>query len=215
VRGAKAGAAELRVGKAIKGIERVRVITADGEDLGELALKEALGEAARRGMDLVEVNRTGRVCRLRDIELEAQKIRDRERQTVRQQQKAKSETKKIRISPRTDAGSVQVKADQVARMLAKGQRVSIFVWVKTREDRVVQHEVSVPLLEALFEAARAAAGEDSCFYQEEPGLRGGNYSMMLVPDRPKAGASKVRRARSFRQHSLRKTEAFSSQASQK
>eukprot|EP01050_Picozoa_sp_SAG11_P018603 SAG11_NODE_2841_length_2917_cov_2.825701_5_plen_83_part_00 len=69
-------------------------------------------------------------------------MRGRPAQAKKQQAKAKAETKKIRLSPRTDAGSLLVKARQIAGMLAKGQRVNVFIFVKSREDRLQQHTVS-------------------------------------------------------------------------
>lgn len=85
-------------------------------------------------------------------------------QLKKQQQQAKAESKKVRLSPRTDSGALQTKAVQVAKMLAKGQRVQIFIFVKTREDRLQQHEVGVPLLTQLHDSVLQIAGTEHCWY---------------------------------------------------
>lgn len=60
----------MRMNGDLRGIPRVRVIGASGEDLGEMQLSEALRLAMKEGLDLVEVNPSAAppVCKLLDLE---------------------------------------------------------------------------------------------------------------------------------------------------
>lgn len=120
----------------------------DHQDRLVAVRQDARAKARKLKMDLIEVNRAGRVCRLRDTNAHERAQRDKEKQVAparniaqnrlcvclsvgcggvwvlqlkKQQQQAKAESKKIRLSPRTDSGSLRTKAGQVAKMLSKGQ----------------------------------------------------------------------------------------------
>eukprot|EP01048_Picozoa_sp_COSAG05_P016598 COSAG05_NODE_2158_length_3458_cov_3.579637_1_plen_193_part_00 len=115
------GLATLPTNRAIKA-SVVRLIDEAGTDIGALSLDEALQIGEERGLDVVQVNAKADppVCRLKNMEEFEKVAKQRERQVQKQQQKQKSDSKKIRLSPRTDDGSLQVKANQVANFLRRG-----------------------------------------------------------------------------------------------
>ena len=73
--------------------------------------------------------------------------------------------------------------------------VQIFVLAKNQTDRIEQHVAAIPMLERLFEMCVDSADEGTCWYREEPGYRGSQYSMTLVSKQPKGGAVKGKGAR--------------------
>ena len=121
---------------------------AAGLTMGVVSLDEALELAREAGVDLVEVNPKADppICRLRDTAAMEKKAAAMERKAVKRSRTEKGQAKKVRLSPRTDDGSVLVKAAQIAKMLRKGQTVHVFVWAKNAKDRVEQHETAMPLL---------------------------------------------------------------------
>ena len=154
--------------------EELRVVGIQGEELGVVSLDEALELARQAGVDLVEVNPKAEppICRLRDTAAMEKKAAAMERKAVKRSRTEKGQAKKVRLSPRTDDGSVLVKAAQIAKMLRKGQTVHVFVWAKNAKDRVEQHETAMPLLGRVFDAVAAECEEDGCcWYREEPGYR--------------------------------------------
>lgn len=71
-------ASKIRVNGDLRGTPEVRVIAADGEMLGTMRLADALREAVKAGLDLVEVNPAANppVCRLMDFARYRERKRD-------------------------------------------------------------------------------------------------------------------------------------------
>jgi translation initiation factor IF-3 len=134
----------------------VRVIDESGEDLGALSIEDALDVAAEQGLDLVQVNGkvTPPICRLQDLDAKDRASREKVRVVKKQQQKQKAQSKQVRLSPRTDTGSLKVKAKQIATMLQKGMVIQVFVLAKNHQDRLAQHNASIPMLAELFQHCR-------------------------------------------------------------
>ena len=68
--------------------------------------------------------------------------------------------------------------------------VQVFVLAKNQADRIEQHVAAIPMLQRLHELCVDTAEEGTCWYREEPGYRGSQYSMTLVSKQPKGGAVK-------------------------
>ena len=152
---------------------------------------------AAAGVDLVEVNAKADppVCRLRDSVQMEKKEAERKSKAQKQARVDKGQMKKIRLSPRTDDGGILVKGGQISKMLRKGQTVQVFVFANTHKDKLIVHDKAMPLLSQLFDQVYAICEEDGCcWYREEPGFRGNQYTMTLVSTKPKGGARKGAKA---------------------
>ena len=105
----------------------VQLVDEEGTNLGALPLDEALQIGEERGLDVVQVDAKADppVCRLKDMEKFEQVSKQRARDVMKQKNKQKSSSKKVRLSPRTDDGSLQVKANQIAGFLRKGMVVQV------------------------------------------------------------------------------------------
>lgn len=109
---------------------RVRVIGAEGENLGELALSEAIARAEEAGLDLIEIspNAVPPVAKIMDygkFQYEQQK--------KRKETKAKShstETKSVQVKIGTGDHDLNLKASKTAEWLREGHRVKVdlFLW---------------------------------------------------------------------------------------
>lgn len=120
-----------RVNQQIR-ISPVQVIR-DGENLGEMPVKEALRLAEDSGLDLVEVSPNTRppVCRVMDYGkflYEQGQREKKQRKNVKQNQ-----LKEIRFRPVTDEHDMEVKIRAVSKFLKEGHRVQLNMRFKRRE----------------------------------------------------------------------------------
>ncbi len=120
---------ETRVNHNIRAKE-VRVIGAEGENLGVLALSEAINRAQEAGLDLIEIspNAVPPVAKI----MEYGKFHY-EQEKKRKEIKAKShttETKSVQVKIGTGENDMALKAKRAAEWLRQGHRVKVdlFLW---------------------------------------------------------------------------------------
>jgi translation initiation factor IF-3 len=122
-------ALDTRVNHQIRAKE-VRVVGAEGENLGVLPLSEAISRAQEVGLDLIEIspNAVPPVAKI----MEYGKFQY-EQQKKRREIKAKShttETKSVQVKIGTGDHDMQLKARKAAEWLGEGHRVKVdlFLW---------------------------------------------------------------------------------------
>lgn len=120
---------QVRMNESIRAKE-VRVLGPEGENLGIMATRDALAEAQKMRLDLIEVspNANPPVCRIADygkFKYE-QKKKDKE---VKQRAKV-TETKEAQVKIGTSDNDMRIKANKIASWLKEGHRVKIdlFLW---------------------------------------------------------------------------------------
>ena len=111
----------------------MRVIGADGEQVGVLSRDEALNMAEDIGMDLVEIQPTADppVCRIMDFgkfKFEQQKKAHAAKRKTKQ-----VEIKELKFRPTTEDGDYDVKMRNLRRFLEEGDKVKITIRFKGRE----------------------------------------------------------------------------------
>lgn len=153
-------------------VKDVRVISADGEQLGILDTREAIKRAEDAGLDLVEVAPTAKppVCRIMDFgkykyELSKKAHESKKHQSV-------IVVKEIKMRPRTDDHDIQFKTNNIKRFLAEGNKVKVTVMFRGREMAHTTHGRAV-LDRILVDLQNEAAVEQS------PRMEGRNMTMML------------------------------------
>jgi translation initiation factor IF-3 len=119
----------VRMNEGIR-VPEVRVIGADGGNLGILPTREALEKAVEAGLDLIEVSPNAQppVCRIADygkFKYEQNK-KDKE---VKSKIKV-SETKEVQVKIGTSEHDMGIKAGKAAEWLKEGHRVKVdlFLW---------------------------------------------------------------------------------------
>jgi translation initiation factor IF-3 len=122
-------ALETRINNQIRAAE-VRVVGAEGENLGVLPIAEALAAAEAAGLDLIEIspNAVPPVAKI----MEYGKFHY-EQEKKRKEIKAKShttETKSVQVKIGTGDNDMMLKAKKAAAWLAEGHRVKVdlFLW---------------------------------------------------------------------------------------
>src|SRR5699024_7243109 len=123
---------QTRINADIRAPE-IRLIDAEGEQVGIVSVPEALRKAEEAGLDLVEISPNAKppVCRLMDYG----KFRYQE-QKRQQEARAKQkivQLKEVKFRPATDEGDFQVKLRNVKRFLADGDKVKVSLRFRGRE----------------------------------------------------------------------------------
>jgi translation initiation factor IF-3 len=123
---------QIRINHRIR-VPEVRVVDADGSNLGVLTTEQALRRAQEVGLDLVEVNPKASppVCKILDFGKykyeEKKKARDaKKKQTV-------VEVKEIKVRPKTDDHDIEVKIRATRRFLEAGNKVKVICRFRGRE----------------------------------------------------------------------------------
>ena len=124
---------------------QVRVIGTDGDQVGILALDDALELARNESLDLVEVapNSDPPVCRIMDYGKFVFEQR-KKAQSGRRKQK-QIHVKEIKFRPGTEEGDYQVKLRNLIRFLTSGDKTKVTLRFRGRE--MAHQELGVQLLQ--------------------------------------------------------------------
>ncbi len=174
---------ELRVNDAIRARE-VRVVDANGDQLGIMSAREALSIAGDRGLDLVEVapNAKPPVCRIMDYGKHRYEQSKRDK-AAKKKQKV-TNVKEIRMSPKIDDHDFEVKLRAAERFIKAGDKVKVSVRFRGRE--IVHSDLAKTKLNKLAEQVK-----DFAMVERPPKLEGRQMIAVLAPrtDSQKAEAS--------------------------
>ena len=182
---------EPRINERIR-VPEVRLVGPNGEQVGIVALGDALRLAQEADLDLVEVAPTARppVCKLMDYgkfkyesALKARESRKNQAQTV---------IKEIKLRPKIDPHDYGTKKGHVERFLRQGDKVKVTIMFRGREQS--RPELGFRLLQRL-----AGDVEELGFVEAQPKQDGRNMIMVIGPHRRKSEAKAERSA----QHSER------------
>jgi translation initiation factor IF-3 len=168
-------AIETRVNERIRAA-RVRLVGADGDQLGIFVTSDAQKIADDQGLDLVEVapNADPPVCRIMDFSKwkyeEAMKAKKaRKNQTTVQ-------VKEIKFRPKIGIADYETKKKHVIRFIDAGAKVKVTIMFRGRE--MVHAERGLEILERLAEDIR-----DIAHIENQPKVEGRNMFMLVSPSR--------------------------------
>lgn len=154
--------------------KEVRLIGDDGEQLGVIALADALARAEEAGLDLVEVAAKADppVCRIMDygkyLYQQQKKLHD-----AKKNQK-QVQVKEVKLRPGTEEGDYQVKLRNLVRFLEQGNRVKVGIWFRGRE--IAHRDLGMKVLERIREDVQEMAT-----VEQEPKMEGRQMQMVLAP----------------------------------
>ena len=162
-----------RINEAIRG-ESVRLIDADGTNVGVVPLRNALELSADKDLDLVEIAPDAQppVCRIMDYG----KWRYDQEQKAKQARKHQSTItiKEIKFRPKIDPHDYATKKGHVERFLKARDKVKVTIMFRGRE--VMHAERGERILLQLAEELK-----DLALVESKPNLDGRNMIMMLAP----------------------------------
>ena len=164
---------EIRVNDRIR-IPSVRVIGPDGEQIGILAIREALTYAQERNLDLVEVSPTSKppVCRVMDFgkykyeqNKKAQKARKKQHVT---------HLKEVKLRPKIEEHDYNFKVEHGRKFLLEHDKVKFTVMFRGRE--MAHPEAGFRLLQKVVQDLEAAG------QVEIPArMEGRSMTLLMVP----------------------------------
>ena len=123
---------ELMINEQIRDKE-VRLIGADGEQLGIVSSKEAQRLADEAGLDLVKIAPTAKppVCKIIDYGKYRYEQARKEKEAKKKQKTI--ELKEIRLSPNIDTNDLNTKINAAKKFIEKGNKVKVTLRFRGRE----------------------------------------------------------------------------------
>ncbi|MBA6412836.1 translation initiation factor IF-3 [Parahaliea sp. F7430] len=151
----------------------VRLVGAEGEQVGIVPLSEALAAAEAANMDLVLIaDSDPAVCKVMDY---GKHVFEAKKQKNAQKKKQKrTQVKEMKFRPGTDAGDYQVKLRNLVRFLEQGDKAKVTLRFRGRE--MAHQELGMDLLKRV-EADLAEWGSVEQF----PKMEGRQLTMVIAP----------------------------------
>ncbi|MFS1703794.1 translation initiation factor IF-3 [Alteromonas sp. AMM-1] len=125
----------------------IRLIAADGSQVGVVSLREALSSAEEASLDLVEIspNAEPPVCKVMDY---GKFLFEKSKAQKEQKKKQKLiQVKEIKFRPGTDEGDYQVKLRNLRRFLESGDKAKVTIRFRGRE--MAHQDIGIELLERI------------------------------------------------------------------
>lgn len=154
--------------------KEIRLVSADGEQLGIMSAAEALEKAEEANLDLVKIspNAVPPVCKLMDYGKFKFEQTKREKEAKKNQRVV--EIKEVRMSPGIDVNDFNVKLNNAQKFLRGGDRVKVTVRFRGRE--MAHTEIGKDLLLKFAEQCTEVATMD-----KDPKLEGRFMTIFLAP----------------------------------
>ena len=155
--------------------KEIRVISADGEQLGIMSSAEALEKAYAADLDLVMISPTAKppVCRIMDYGKYRFEQTKREKEAKKNQKTA--DVKEIKMSLNIDTNDFNIKVKNAIKFLQNGDKVK--VTVRFRRMRELTHaNLGEELMKKFMDAVSEYGGSD-----KPSKLEGRNYAVVLSP----------------------------------
>ena len=158
--------------------KEIRLIGADGAQLGIVSAEEANAMADEQGLDLVKIspNAVPPVCKIMDYSKFCYDQKKREKDARKNQKVV--EIKEIRMSPSIDTNDLNTKIKSATKFLVDGNRVKVSVRFRGRE--MAHTNIGEKLLMDFAEACAEVAT-----MEKNPKLEGRFMAMFLTPKNSK------------------------------
>ncbi|MDQ4133289.1 MAG: translation initiation factor IF-3 [Actinomycetota bacterium] len=161
----------------------MRLVDADGRQLGIKPLPEALQIAREADMDLVEVAPLADppVCRILDYGKWKYEAAQRDKESRRKSSSAA--IKEMKYRPKISEGDFETKTRKVAEFLDHGHKVKLTIMFRGRE--VAHPDLGMKILNRIADQLTPGAKIEA-----SPKLDGRNMVMVLAPDKRARGSAK-------------------------
>lgn len=156
----------------------VRLIGAEGEQIGIVSIQEAMAAAEEAKMDLVEISPDAEppVCRVMDYGKHV--FEKKKQQAVARKNQKQIQIKEIKFRPGTEDGDYQVKLRNLIRFLSDGDKAKVSLRFRGRE--MAHQELGMELLKRV--------EQDLLEYgtvEQYPKMEGRQLMMVIAPKKKK------------------------------
>ena len=154
--------------------KEVRVVSADGAQIGVLSIEKALRMAFEAGLDLVEIAPEGKppVCKILDYGKYRFEMQKKEKEAKKNQKVV--ELKEIRLSLNIDTNDFNTKVNQAAKFLQQGHKLKVSIRFRGRE--MAHTSLGLDVHKRFAEALEGKAVID-----KQPKLEGRSMMMFMSP----------------------------------
>jgi len=156
----------------------VRLVGAEGDQLGIVSIEEANKEAKAAGMDLVEIAPMGEppVCKVMDY---GKYVFEAKKQKAAAKKKQKqTQVKEMKFRPHTDIGDYQVKLRNLTRFLENGDKAKVTLRFRGRE--MAHQELGMDMMKRI-----ETDLDEISTVEQYPKMEGRQLTMVLAPKRSK------------------------------
>jgi translation initiation factor IF-3 len=183
-RGGPGDKQRVRANERIR-VPQVRVIDAEGEQVGIMDTRDALALAREKGLDLVEVSPTARppVCRVMDFG--KYKYEEAKKQRAAKRKQHSFQIKEVKLRPKIEDHDYTFKMAAARKFLEQHHKVKLTIMFRGRE--MAHPELGERLLQRVIQDIG-----DSGIVEHTPRLEGRFLTTVVAP-RPARGGVKPRR----------------------
>lgn len=162
-----------RINEEIR-VPEVRLIDADGNQLGVVATREARRISEEAGLDLVEISPDAKppVCRVMNFGKHTYQLSKRKAAAKKKQKQV--HLKEVKLRPATEEADYQVKLRNIIRFLEAGDKAKITIRFRGRE--MAHSELGMQLMERIIVDLT-----DHGIVEQRPKLEGRQMVMVIGP----------------------------------
>ncbi|NPU90719.1 MAG: translation initiation factor IF-3 [Gammaproteobacteria bacterium] len=156
----------------------VRLIGADGSQLGVVSIAEALETAEKAELDLVEISAEAEppVCRIMDYGKHI--FEEKKRQTEARKKQKQTQVKELKIRPGTEEGDYQVKLRNLKRFLEDGDKAKVTLRFRGRE--MAHQDIGLEMMRRIENDL-----EEFAVVEQAAKIEGRQMVMVLTPKKKK------------------------------
>lgn len=162
----------------------MRLIGANGEQVGVVSRDEALQEARRASLDLVMISAEANPPVVKIMDFGKHLFELKKNKALQRKKQKQIQVKEMKFRPGTEEGDYQVKLRNLKRFLEDGDKAKVSLRFKGRE--VVHPEIGLELMNRIGKDL-----DEMATIESEPKFEGRQVIMVLAPRRKKAGPKTV------------------------
>lgn len=155
----------------------MRLIDAEGNQVGVVSIDEALKAAQEAGLDLVPIsNSDPMVCKIMDY---GKKLyEEKKAKNLAKKKQVQVQIKEMKFRPNTDIGDYNVKLKNITKFLEHGDKVKVTLRFRGRE--MAHQELGLQLMERI-----ATDLTELATVEMRPKMEGRQMTMVLAPQKKK------------------------------
>jgi translation initiation factor IF-3 len=153
------------------------LISVDGEQLGIVAIKEAIAKAQETGLDLVQISNSDPVV-AKIMDLGKKMYEEKKAKAAAKKKQTQVQVKEVKFRPNTDIGDYNVKLRNLTRFLEEGNKAKVTLRFRGRE--MAHQELGMELLKRVEMDLEGIAQVEL-----RPKMEGRQLTMVLAPVKKK------------------------------
>ena len=161
----------------IRGVAEVRLIGADGAQIGVVPLQQAQDMAREKDLDLVEISPTANppVCKVMDYGKYV--FQQKKKQTEAKKKQKVIVVKEVQFRPRIDEHDFDFKKNNIVRFLQHGDKVKASIRFRGRE--MTHMELGRAVLDRLLNEIKEVGASENA----HPDVQGNRMTIVIAPNK--------------------------------